>query len=264
MGILNNTVSICQFKVVGTPPQDDITSWVGDGLKQQRFRSIEQTSEELSIGWVQLDDAQLSEFSSAADYQHDHYIAFSLRRDQRKLPGTLLKAYIEQAEDEFLAANPTFNRVPKQKREELRDAVRGALFARTLPTPAVYNAVWDTQNGRVSFSSLSSKVIDLFVDLFNKSFEPLRLVPVHPYARAEQVSDDALLPLLQQANRASSDAVLELMDENRWLGRDFLLWLMYETMNGSAEYGVCQPGPAGQGEAFAAYLNDRLILASES
>lgn len=264
MGILNNTVSICQFQVLGTPPVDDLAAWVGEQLARHGFRSIEQTSEELSVGWVELDDPQQSGFAGPETYQHDHYLAFSLRRDQRRLPAALFKAYREKAEEEFLAANPGLKRVPKQKREDLRDAVRGALFARTLPVPAVYDAVWDTRSQLLTFTNLGTKTVDLFIDLFKKSFEGLRLVPVHPFARAGQVIDASLQPQLEKANRATGEAVLELIEANQWLGRDLLLWLMHETMNGSAEFAVNQPGPAVEGHGFVAYLNDRLRLAAAS
>ena len=53
MGILNNTVSISQFQIIGTKHNEDFINWVGEGLSKNRFRSIEHTSEELSFGWVQ-------------------------------------------------------------------------------------------------------------------------------------------------------------------------------------------------------------------
>lgn len=261
MGILNNTVSICQFEVTGPKYAGDLVAWAGTRLAGNGFRSIEQTSEELSIGWVQLDDLQESCFDGIQTYQRDQYLAFSLRRDQRKLPATLLKAYLERAEEEFLVENPNLRRMPKQKRENLREAIRGSLFARTLPTPMVHDVVWNTEANLVTFTNLGTKTIDLFIDLFNKSFEGLRLLPVHPYARARRVADDQLAEQLQEANLATSDSVLDLIDANRWLGRDFLLWLLHETMNSSCEYVVNQPGPAAAGECFVAYLNDRLILA---
>ncbi len=65
---------------------------------------------------------------------------------------------------------------------------------------------------------------------------------------------------LQQANRASGHAVLDLIKDNQWLGADFLLWLMHQTMSGSGEFRIGRPGPATEGEAFAAWLDDRLIL----
>ncbi len=261
MGILNNTVSICQFEVIGALPPGDLIEWVGTRLTRNGFRSIEQTSEELSIGWVELDDLQESGFAGTQTYQRDQYLTFSFRRDQRKLPATLFKAYLDRAEAEFLAENPNLHKVPKQKRENLREALRGALFARTLPTPMVHDVVWNTQNNLVTFTSLSTKSIELFVDLFNKTFEGLRLVPLHPYARAQRLVEGPLQAQLEEANLATSDAVLDLIDANRWLGRDFLLWLLYETMNAAAEYAVNQAGPAVEGEGFVAYVNDRLVLA---
>ncbi len=261
MGILNNTVSLCQFKVLGNMPTSDLTAWVGEGLADDGFRSIEQTSEELSIGWVQLDDYQESSFADMHTFQRDNYLAFSLRRDQRKLPGTLVKPYILKAEQEWLAANPQFKRVPKQQREDLRDAVRGSLFAKTLPVPTIYDVVWDTRSHLVTFSSLGTNAVDLFVDQFKKSFDGLRLVPLFPMARAGHVIDEALQPALAVANCSSSEAVLEQIEANQWLGKDFLLWLMHETMHAASEYTVSQPGPAVTGDSFVAYLNDRLVLA---
>ena len=264
MGILNNTVSICQFQILGTPPATDLATWVGESLANDGFRSIEQTSEELSSGWVQLDDYQESSFAGPHTFQHDHYFAFSLRRDQRKLPAALVKPYILKAEQEWLAANPQFKRVPKQQRDDLRDAVRGSLFAKTLPVPAIYDVIWDTRSNLITFSSLGTKTVDLFVDQFKKSFEGLRLVPLHPFARAGQVIDSALQPALAKANCSGSETILDLIEANQWLGRDFLLWLMHETMNAASEYTINQPGPALIGEGFVAFLNDRLLLAASS
>ncbi len=264
MGILNNTVSICQFTVTGQPPQADLVAWAGDCLARHGFRSIEQTSEEETTGWVQLENLQEGRFPDSTIFQRDQYLVFSFRRDQRKLPAALFKAYLEEAQNEFLAEHPNFHKVPKQQRDNLREAVRGALFARTLPTPQVHDVVWDSRNSTVTFTNLGAKTVDLFVDFFNKTFEGLRLLPIHPYSRAERVVDQNLAEQLAHANLATSDAVLDLIESNRWLGRDFLLWLLYETMQGAAEYAVCRPGPAVEGECFVAYLNDRLILAGSS
>jgi hypothetical protein len=264
MGILSNTVSISQFQVLGSTPKADLAGWVGASLARNGFRSIEQSSEELSIGWVQLDDYQESGFAGLHTFQHDHYFAFTLRRDQRKLPNALLKPYFARSEAAWLEANPQFRRVPKQQRETLREAVRGNLFAKTLPVPATFDAVWDTRSNLVTFCSLGTKAVDLFVDLFNKSFEGLRLVALHPMARAAKVVGKTLIPELTRANCSSSEGILEQIEANQWLGRDFLLWLMHETMHTAAEYTVNQPGPAVSGEGFVAYLNDRLLLAASS
>ena len=261
MGILANTVSICHFQVAGDLPAGDLFPWVAESLTKQAFRSIETTLDEESIGWVHLDDHRACDFTTPAAFWRDHYVTFTLRRDQRKIPAALLKAYNQVAEHEYLSANPGLSRVPKQKKEELRDAVRLSLLAKTLPAPATFDAVWDMRSGLVTFTSLSPKVIDLFETQFKKTFPGLRLVAIPPFSRAERILADELQPVLAKANQATSESILDLIKANQWLGWDFLLWLLHRTMQESGEYRISRPGPLAA-EPFVAYLNDRVCLQS--
>ena len=263
MGILFNTVSICQFKVVGDQPAKDLYEWASDRLSKNSFNSIDHTTDEVSSGWVHLDDSNENTFDSPRAFWRDHYLVFTLRRDQRRVPSVVFKAYLKNAESEFLASHPGMGRVPKQKRKELSEAMRAALFAKTLPVPSTYDVVWDTHSGLVTFASLSPKVIELFENHFKNTFDRLRLLMLHPFSRAERVLRNDLKPDLLKANRASTGDVLSLIHDNQWLGWDFLLWLAYKTMNQSSEYAVNQPGPAQEGAPFVAYLNDRLVLLGE-
>jgi hypothetical protein len=260
MGILSNTVSICQFRVIGDLPRSDLFEWVSSCLQRQGFRSIDQGLEELSTGWVHLANSQESSFAAPADFWHDRYLAFSFRQDRRRVPASLFKAYMQVAEHEFLAANPGYSRVSKQKREELKETVRGRLLARTLPVPSIQDVVWDTENGLVTYTSLAKGSMDEFEALFKKSFPGFRLQAVHPFARAEQVVKSELKSALATCNRATSETVLDLITSNRWIGWDFLLWVMYRTLNGTSEYRICSPGPDELGRPFTAYINDRLVL----
>jgi hypothetical protein len=260
MGILFNTVSICQFKVVGDRPSKDLYEWVSDRLGRNSFRSIDNTIDQVSSGWVHLDDSSGNSFNSPRAFWRDHYLAFTLRRDQRRIPSVLFRTYLRKAESEFLGAHPGMRRVPKQKREELSQAVLAALYAKTLPVPSTYDAVWDTRSGLVTFTSLSPKAIDLFENHFKNTFDGLRLVMLHPFSRGERVLKDKFRPSLLKANRAVTGDVLNLIQDNQWLGWDFLLWLTYQTTNQTSEYTVNQAGPGREGETFVAYLNDRLVL----
>ena len=260
MSILFNTVSICQFRVAGDRPSKDFYEWVSDRLAKNSFKSIDNTTDEISSGWVHLDDSSENSFAYPRAFWRDHYVAFTLRRDQRRLPSVLFRAHLKKAESEFLAAHPGMRRVPKQKREELSEAVRAALYAKTLPVPSTYDAVWDTRSGLVTFTSLSPKIMELFEHHFKNTFDGLRLLMLHPFSRAERVLRDDLKPTLLKANRAATGDVLNLIHDNQWLGWGFLLWLTYQTMNKTSEYAVNQPGPAQEGEPFVAYLNDRLVL----
>jgi hypothetical protein len=265
MGILSNTVNIYHFKVEGDiPPTADLFQWTAERLAINGFKPIDQGTAELSVGWVHVDDHRDSGFSVPAAFWRDHYLVFTLRRDQRRIPAALLKAYQQVAEHEYLSANPGLNRVPKQKREELRDAVRTSLLAKTLPVPSTWDAVWDTRTGLVTFTSLTPAIVELFETQFKKTFDGLRLVAIHPYSRAEQLADEAIKPALLNANMATSEAAVDLIKSNRWIGWDFLLWLLYKTLNDSSEYAVNRPGPGQENEPFTAYLDNRLVLFSEN
>ncbi|MBE9502960.1 MAG: recombination-associated protein RdgC, partial [Proteobacteria bacterium] len=173
MGILSNTVSICQFRVMGDLPEGDLYQWSSDSLAENAFKSIDNTAQELSFGWVHVDDMEEGGFDTPRAFWRDNYSVFTLRRDQRKAPSVLVKAEMARAESEFLAKNPTFKRVPKGERDSLRDMVRASLFSRILPSPTTYDAVWDRKRGIVTFTSLSPNAVDLFQDLFKKTFEGL-------------------------------------------------------------------------------------------
>ncbi len=263
MGILANTISCCQFQVAGTLPEGDLAAWVGEQLAKNAFQDIEHTNEELSVGWVEVDDFEACEFDVASRYSREPYLTFTLRRDRRRVPAGLLKAHLERAEAEFLAANPGLKRVPKPRREELRDAVRGSLMAKTLPTPTTFDAVWDTRRNLLTLATLNGQVIEEFEALFKTTFDDLRLVTLHPYARAQQTINEALQPALTKANQATNDTVLDLIQDNRWLGWEFLCWLVDRTMNTDSNYKVSVDGPAQAGEGFVAYINDRLVLEGE-
>ena len=260
MGILFNTVSLCQFKVVGDQPSQDLYDWVSNRLAKNSFRSIDNTIDQVSSGWVHLDDSSGNSFKTPRDFWRDHYLAFTLRRDQRRIPSVLFRTYLRKAESEFLTAHPGMRRVPKQKREELSQAVLAALYAKTLPAPSTYDAVWDTRSGLVTFTSLSPKAIELFENHFKNTFDGLRLLMLHPFSRAERVLKDKSRAVLLKANRAATGDVLNLIQDNQWLGWDFLLWLTCQTASRSSEYAVNQAGPGQEGETFVAYLNDRLVL----
>ena len=260
MGLLSNTINICQFRAVGERPSQDPFEWASERLAKNSFQSIDQTTDEVSSGWVHIDDSTENSFAHPRAFLRDHYLAMTLRRDQRRVPSVVFRAHLQNAEREFLGAHPGLRRVPKQKREELSQAVKGALFAKTLPAPSMVDAVWDTNSNLVTLTSLTPRAIDLFDNYFKNTFEGFRLVMVHPFSRAEGVLKEDLKSALQKANKSSTGDTLDLIHENQWLGWDFLLWLTYQTMAQSSTYPVNQPGPFSEGESFVAYVNDRLVL----
>lgn len=263
MGILANTVSISQFRVLGDVP-DNILNIASEALGKRAFQSIDHNADEVSVGWVSLDDADNNDFSNPETACRDTYLTFSLRKDERKIPAPLLRRHFDLACKEFMETNPGLKGVPKRRKEEIRENVRLGLLKQTLPIPSTFDAVWDTDTQMVTLSTLSGKNIELFETLFKATFEGLRLVPVTPYSRAEQVVSADLAEALTKANRASNDSILDMIENNTWLGTDFLRWVLYQTIQDSDAYKITQEGPASKGDTFVAYINDKLTLLGQN
>ncbi|MEA3362911.1 MAG: recombination-associated protein RdgC, partial [Thermodesulfobacteriota bacterium] len=260
MGFLATSVSICYFQVTGSLNPQDKFQDLQEKLATEGFRSIEQSSDELSTGWVQLEDYDCSDFTSPNSCWRDHYLFFSLRQDRRKIPAALLKRHVIQLREKFLAEQPTLNYVPKGEKEQILDQARSSLLARTLPTPSFYDVIWDTDRQLLRFCSLGQNTIDSFQGLFHQTFPGLRLQLFHPLARATQILPEELRESLQQANQAQTENILEQIEANRWMGIDFLQWLFYRTLNSDSRYQITTSGPLLVKQPFTAFLDNRLVM----
>ncbi len=260
MGFLSPSASICYFHVQGSMPATDKHAALAEKLEHEGFRSIEHSAAELATGWVRLSDYDSSDFSAPEQCWSEQYLRFTLRQDRRRVPGALLKKQVAELSAQFLAEKPALNFVPKAEKDRIRDRARDQLMARTLPSPSFYDAVWDTDRQLLRFCSLGQNIIDSFQGLFHQTFPGLRLQLIHPLARALAVLPAELHPALKQANQAQTDSILEQIEANRWLGFDFLLWLLFRTLNSESRYPVGTPGPLLEKQSFTAFLDDRLVL----
>ncbi len=260
MGFLAPSSSICYFQVSGHLDKTNKYNVLPEKLEAEGFHSIEKTADELSTGWVQLDDYDSHDFTSSTRCWRDDYLCFTLRQDRRRIPAALLKRQIAHLSEEFLASQPTLNFIPKGEKENIRDQARSLLLARTLPAPSFADVVWNTETQLLRFCSLGQSTIDSFQGLFHQTFPGLRLQLFHPLARAIEITPEAQRPALQRANRAQSENALEIIEANRWLGNDFLLWLFYRTLNSDSRYQIMTTGTLLAEQPFTAFLDNRLVL----
>ena len=261
--VYSNTASIIQMAVVGEGKPAITTPFytLSEIFSRRRFMPIDETAEEISEGWVETDNTDEGSFASPGTLMRDHYLFFSLRRDQRKIPGAALKARIVKAEKEVLEANPTWRRIPKTRREEIRENVRGQMLASILPSPDILDAVWDMNTSIITIFTGSIKTVDRFETLFKKSFEGLRLQLIHPYARGVVVlgADSDILAALNQSG--GSEADLDLIKGNAWIGSELLAWVLDKGVNGGGESAISAHGPLPIGDKFTSWVDDRIEFA---
>ena len=176
MGILSASTGLTRYRASGDGAPPDAYG----RLKRFAFKDIDQGVEERSFGWVCFDDLLDAEWKGSGP-EKGPYLAFSLRLDTRRISPAVFKKHwlqalrqkhMEQAE----AGRKYFSR---DEKIELREQVRLALLARSLPIPAVFDAVWSTRDNRVYLASTNPKVCMLFQDLFARTFE-LQLDPLSP------------------------------------------------------------------------------------
>lgn len=183
MGFLNASSSFTRFRITDTV-SSDIWASIPEKLKQFSFKDIDNTADEYSVGWVCFDD-MLDPWWRTAPPEKGEYLTFSLRQDTRRIAAAVLKKHLQMALREEEARNKEQGKkfIARARKTELKEQVKLRLLARTLPVPAEFNVVWNTQTGEVYFASTQGAMIDKFMDHFTLSFD-LHLEQLTPYTLA--------------------------------------------------------------------------------
>jgi DNA recombination-dependent growth factor C len=136
-------------------------------------------------GWVTIHDP-LSVAFQPSDLFFHHYLVLGFRYDKRLVPPKLLWLERRRLEEERKAALGT-TKLGAAARREIKDEVASRLLARALPTPRLFDVVWNLQTGRVYFSGKVRAARDAFSDCFRQTFG-IQPVPLIPYLAAEHVT----------------------------------------------------------------------------
>lgn len=247
--VMSSAISIMTYQ---TNPMDaDSAKKVVSRLQVQEFRDPGLNSQ-IVFGWVPSPSmAVVSERIVEQAVLHAPYLLFSLRIDSRKVPGAVLKKETEKALSAWLEEHPGLARVPKQKKEEIKEAVTASLLAKTMPVPATYDVVWNIETGKVLLLTTNKKAMETFEVLMKMTAPEVALSPVSPFEAAGQTLSGDMRDEFGQRNNAQSSCYLDLCKDNAWLGTGFLRWLLWQSVDGSGAFDE---------SGDVAYVNDRLRL----
>ena len=183
MSFVKASSSFTRFRVL-----DDISreKWesIPEKLRQFAFIDIDDTADERSFGWTNFDDMLDTKWQVSPPEKAD-YIAFSLRLETRRIPPAVLRKHTQLAIREELARiqNQGKKFIARERKKELAEQVKLRLFGRFLPIPAEFQVIWNTSSGHIYLASTQKKIIELFLDLFTRSFD-IRLEQMLPYPLA--------------------------------------------------------------------------------
>ena len=197
MSFLKTSTSFTRFRITDPVPS---TLWneVIEKLRQNSFRDIDELPEESYHGWTSFED-MLDTLWNTNPVEKGTYLAFSLRLDTRRVPPAVIKKHLALALKQEEANNREQGKkfVSRERKKELKEQVMLRLRMRFLPIPAEFQVVWNTAESVVYFASTQQKMLDMFEELFIRTFD-LHLVPLSPYELAvSQLQDPTPLDTLE-------------------------------------------------------------------
>ena len=207
MSLLKGSFTFMRFHVGGQLPQAFL-NFVNDRIKANAYREAPKSTQEKLLGWVSLTDVLDAEFKKA-NYALGDYLIFCLRIDRKLIPPKLMKIKLLEEERRFLAESDK-NRINKQMAAGIKDKVELELLTKLDAVPSFYDVCWALRQNTVYFSSLTDKVADDFVELFQKTFS-LNLKRFLPQENPQIVK-----------NNEPAEAI-------SLIGREFLTWLWFKS-----------------------------------
>ncbi len=197
MSFLKTSTSFTRFRISEPVPK---TLWpeVLDRLRRNSFTDIDELPEERSFGWTTFED-MLDTTWNMIPAEKGEYLAFSLRLDTRRVPPAVIKKHLALALKQEEVHNREQGRkfISRERKKELKEQVMLRLRMRFLPIPAEFQVVWNTTDSMLYFASTQQKMLDLFEELFVRTFE-LHIVPLSPYELAVAQMQDSGSPLQLQ------------------------------------------------------------------
>ncbi|MDO9083993.1 MAG: hypothetical protein Q7U56_12005 [Humidesulfovibrio sp.] len=197
MAILSASLGLTRYRVVDAIP-DSLWREAPKRLKDNPFRDIDATTDERSWGWCNIYNMLDPDWRDSPP-EKGHYLCFALRLDTRRIPPAVFKKHclIALAAELETAKAEGRSFLSKERRREIRELVMLRLRARSLPVPAVFDAVWNMQTGRILFASTNAKAKTLFEDHFSLTFG-LNLEPLTPFfLAASLLGGEAAVPRLE-------------------------------------------------------------------
>jgi DNA recombination-dependent growth factor C len=195
---------------------------VDERLRTGIFKECDDKQEQ-SKGFCSWDDFFDPSFDHGSHHKGD-YVAFHFRMDQRKVPPILLKQYVRQEIQKYRDENEG-HAPPRSQKQQIKENVQDWLLNQAFPMPSAYEVVWNPSQNWMLLGTTSSKVMDAFLEVFEKHFG-LYPKPLYHVQWALH-----LLPLEARQKDFMSSLVStespEALHEGLFLGYEFLTWLWH-------------------------------------
>ncbi|WP_051294910.1 recombination-associated protein RdgC [Maridesulfovibrio bastinii] len=172
MGRLFKKHPLTIYKVT-TPEQTSLLSdeRLYDQLQRAKFETIDHEVIERTYGAVTIENYRDPWFGPE-NTEFGEYFVFSIRIDERKIPGPALKRFVEDAIDNEmeLAKKEGRNFISRGRKREVKEQVTLKLRAKAVPTPTVADVWWNMNTGLLFLTDRSKAIKEAFEDTFKRAF----------------------------------------------------------------------------------------------
>ena len=185
MGFLSANFGFTRYRIPD-PIESSLWAEIPGRLKAHGFRDIDASTEERSFGWTSFEDMLDPDWKGAPP-EKGAYLAFGLRLDTRRIAPAVMKKHLTLALEAYRRSLAEQGRksVSREERDEIKEQVKLKLMARSLPIPAVFDVIWNTQTNRILLGSTRDKIQEMFEELFFHTFG-VRAVPLLPFFLAQE------------------------------------------------------------------------------
>ncbi len=190
MPALRTSGSFQRYFLDGEAPSPQDPQFL-ERLQEHRFQTIEDASEESeSVGWVTTLHPFDTEFT-LEKVVVEPYVTLALRRDMKRVPRSLVKAYVEQ-EAAALALAEGREKISRNERREIQSRIESELTRRQLPSLSTTVLLWNVDRQILFFFATSQGTNDALNRHFRLTFD-CGLIPAMPILLAERLQMDASL-----------------------------------------------------------------------
>lgn len=196
MGIFSPSVSIARYRVNGRL-EEPVYENLREGLRRFAISEIDDDVTEKTVGWTSFENPFSPDFG-ADEVIFGEQFAFSLRVDKKTIPAKVVQKQYDMELKKRLAETGRES-LSAQEKKSIREHVINVLNLRIPATPAIYDLIWNHEDGEVWFFSAQKSANDELESLFLRSFH-LSLIRLFPYtiARGSKKLPDEQKDLLLQ------------------------------------------------------------------
>jgi ASC-1-like (ASCH) protein len=169
MGLVSGGLNGRRFRIHSPLPEGFRDTWK-EAVNEFAFQARpDATDKEPTVGWVDLFEPANTTFELNT-FLFDRYVALSLRADKKTVNGRYAKIALYERTQQVLEERG-IEKLSKDEKEALKEAVEAELFARALPSVSTVDVCWDIHTGKVIVFGTSDSQVETVVENFEATFD---------------------------------------------------------------------------------------------